>query len=682
VEHEVLNAKQHEREANIVENAGRQHTDGHGKTVGNVTIATNMAGRGTDIKIVPDALKVGGLHVIGTERHTARRIDNQLRGRSGRQGDAGSSQFYVSLQDDLMKMFAGEWTIKVLGFLGMKEGEAIQDKRITKGILRAQKKVEERNFLSRKNLLEYDEVNDHHRSIFYGIRQKVLEGRDINEVIWDMIGQSVEDAVDRFITRDYVSEVIAEWGKSNFNINIEASDLRHRRHYDDLCDYFRVQAEAEADTRILTDLQEFTGEEGEDASQWDTKGISSWAMSRLGINLPQSQIRKLDLRQLQDWVKDAAIEQIHKRDCSGIQKYLEPLYAQKELAAWAKDKFQAEFDPKEFLEDSRSSESKPADQIVEMIEARARQSYAKRELEYPAESIIGFAFGENNGGTANPYAADFVRGWVRAKYNVDWTIESIQSKPVHALRDEMIALQRQFLAEGEFKKEVDRILLEGAGDEAKTMQLFQARFPAPPKFLIKGGVDASAELSLRDRLLERAHGFLRQELTDLEQFILIQILDQSWKDHLYALDMLKSSIGLQAFAEQDPRVLYKTEGYECFRLMMIGVRDKVTDLIFRARVVGQAEARNAYNVTGAVHQADAGYGVAENLAATADAERGSPSEMRFEADAAGGAQGAEQERPAVVQTIVRQGEKVGRNDPCPCGSGKKYKKCCGAGVAA
>ncbi|MBV8782505.1 MAG: preprotein translocase subunit SecA, partial [Phycisphaerae bacterium] len=150
VEHEVLNAKQHEREAQIVLVAGQQHNNAHGETVGNVTIATNMAGRGTDIKLASNSHKAGGLHVIGTERHTARRIDNQLRGRGGRQGDPGSSRFYVSLQDDLMKMFAGEWTIKVLGFLGMEEGMAIEDKRISKGILKAQKKVEERNFLARK----------------------------------------------------------------------------------------------------------------------------------------------------------------------------------------------------------------------------------------------------------------------------------------------------------------------------------------------------------------------------------------------------------------------------------------------------------------------------------------------------------------------------------------------------
>src|SRR5437588_271026 len=174
VEHEVLNAKQHEREAQIVAKAGHQHQNAHGEMVGNVTVATNMAGRGTDIKLTTETTKAGGLHVIGTERHTARRIDNQLRGRGGRQGDPGSSRVYVSLTDELMSMFAGEWTIKALGWLGMGEGMAIEDKQITKGILRAQKQVEERNFLARKNLLEYDEVMDHQRTIFYGMRQKVL----------------------------------------------------------------------------------------------------------------------------------------------------------------------------------------------------------------------------------------------------------------------------------------------------------------------------------------------------------------------------------------------------------------------------------------------------------------------------------------------------------------------------
>jgi preprotein translocase subunit SecA len=153
--------------------------------------------------------------------------------------------------------------------------------------------------------------------------------------------------------------------------------------------------------------------------------------------------------------------------------------------------------------------------------------------------------------------------------------------------------------------------------------------------------------------------------------VLINIFDQSWKDHLWAMDALKSGIGLQAFAEQDPRVLYKKEGFQYFQQMMIGVRDKVTDMIFKARVVGPLQTRSAYRETAAVHQDVGGYGVAENVQATADAV----APPQPEAQASGG--GAEA-AAARVKTITRDAPKVGRNDPCPCGSGKKYKHCHGA----
>ncbi len=180
---------------------------------------------------------------------------------------------------------------------------------------------------------------------------------------------------------------------------------------------------------------------------------------------------------------------------------------------------------------------------------------------------------------------------------------------------------------------------------------------------------------VREILMTRDRLVLRSELTDLEQFVLVQIFDQSWKDHLYAMDVMKAGIGLLAFAEQDPRVMFKKEGYRYFQEMMAAVRDKVTDLIFRARVVGAAQARTAYKETTAVHEAPAGYGVAENLAATAGADQGKA--VGDTQETAGETQG----EAAAVKTIVREAPKVGRNDPCPCGSGKKYKKCHGVGVA-
>jgi preprotein translocase subunit SecA len=174
--YDLLNAKQHEREANIIAKAGEK---------GALTIATNMAGRGTDIILGPGVAELGGLHVVGTERHEARRIDNQLRGRAGRQGDPGSSQFFLSLEDDLMRIFAKDWVGNMLKSLGMQEDEAIQSTTVSRMIERVQKKMEAHNFDIRKNLLEYDYVNNEQRKEIYGWRQSILEGADQGErVLW------------------------------------------------------------------------------------------------------------------------------------------------------------------------------------------------------------------------------------------------------------------------------------------------------------------------------------------------------------------------------------------------------------------------------------------------------------------------------------------------------------------
>src|SRR4030042_874502 len=180
-----------DREDGIVAKAGQQHKGRDGRVRGNVTIATNMAGRGTDIKLGPGVADIGGLHILGTERHEARRIDNQLRGRAGRQGDAGSSLFFLSFDDDLMRIFAPDWTVKALSWIGWEEGQPIIHKRISKGIEKAQKKVEERNFEIRKSLLEYDEVMDYQRKIFYSRRKQILKGQDLKNIILEMLHSAV-----------------------------------------------------------------------------------------------------------------------------------------------------------------------------------------------------------------------------------------------------------------------------------------------------------------------------------------------------------------------------------------------------------------------------------------------------------------------------------------------------------
>ena len=208
IQHKVLNAKYHELEAEIVADAG-QH--------GAVTIATNMAGRGTDIKLVDAAREAGGLKIIGTERHESRRIDNQLRGRSGRQGDPGESRFYISLEDDLMRLFGSERLMSVFNTLGVEDGEQIEHKMLSSAIEKAQKKIEGNNFGIRKNLLEYDQVMNEQREIIYEERRRVLDGESMRDTIYNMMTEYVENMTDRFAAPDADSE---EWDLSGLELTL------------------------------------------------------------------------------------------------------------------------------------------------------------------------------------------------------------------------------------------------------------------------------------------------------------------------------------------------------------------------------------------------------------------------------------------------------------------------------
>ena len=208
IPHEVLNAKFHEREAEIVALAG-QH--------GAVTIATNMAGRGTDIKLDDEAKAAGGLKIIGTERHESRRIDNQLRGRSGRQGDPGESRFYLSLEDDLMRLFGSERLMTVFQSLGVPQDEEIEHKMLSSAIEKAQTKIENNNYGIRKNLLEYDRVNNEQREIIYEERRRVLDGESMRDVVYKMITDTVENTVDALVGDDQTKD---EWDYSAINSSL------------------------------------------------------------------------------------------------------------------------------------------------------------------------------------------------------------------------------------------------------------------------------------------------------------------------------------------------------------------------------------------------------------------------------------------------------------------------------
>jgi preprotein translocase subunit SecA len=403
--HTVLNAKYHEKEAEIIARAGQP---------GAVTIATNMAGRGTDIVLGEGMKEKGGLLVLGTERHESRRIDNQLRGRCARQGDPGASKFYVSLEDELMRLFGSERISMMMQRLGMEEGDEIQHPMVNKTLETAQKRVEGHHFSIRKHLLEYDDVMNRQRELIYAERDRVLRGEKLREHFFEMLENVIEDLV---------------------------SDFMH-------------PSKAE-----------------------------------------------------------------HDRDPQGLSQALS-------------DKFAAAF-----------------------------------------EAAI-----EENG------------------HDTDMLLEAL---------------------------------------EKRTKELFEEK--------------------------EKMMGVERMQM--LLQYIMLQVIDSKWKEHLYNLDHLKEGIGLRAYGQRDPLVEYKREAFDLFEDVTSSVKHDVIGLVYRVQGVEQGEPIRAATpkVVEYIHPE------AQSLPVVAAprSEAGGANEIPAFA-----------KEPA-TQPVKRHLDKIGRNDPCMCGSGKKYKKCCG-----
>jgi preprotein translocase subunit SecA len=387
VPHTVLNAKHHEKEAEIVAQAGQP---------GAVTISTNMAGRGTDIKLGEGVKEVGGLHILGTERHESRRIDNQLRGRSGRQGDPGSSRFYMALEDDLLRIFGGERITGIMEKLGMQEGEPIEHNLISRAIENAQSKVEGHNFEIRKQLLEYDDVMNQQREVIYRQRRDLLTGVDIRDTILDILMETAEGSAQQFVDE--------------------------RAH----------------------------------AAEWDWEGLSNSLFSQFGLKIAKPDADTLD----------------------GLT----------------------------------------VEGLAELIYEVCHKAY-----------------------------------------------------------------------------------------------------------------------------LEKADAIGDDEFRKIERYIMLQTVDNLWKDHLLSMDHLKEGIGMRAYAQQNPLLVYKKEGFEMFQGLMERIKEETLGILFRIQLADPDTLQ----------------------------ERHEPKQQDLVFSGSGGGQ------PAKRKPVKRTSEKVGRNDPCPCGSGKKYKKCCG-----
>ncbi len=720
IDHEVLNAKNHAREADIVAKAGHcsAPASGSDKTPrGHVTIATNMAGRGTDIKLgpgvvyqkckVPEQLPAGaktspmypigitkccirceeydpatncahcfkpkldprfpalgrtvcpttvpcGLHIIGSERHEARRIDNQLRGRAGRQGDPGSSRFFLSLQDDLLKLFMSDWMLKMMEKLGFTDGASLEDKRLSKGIERAQRKVEERNFSTRKHLLEWDEPMDFQRKEFYTARQRILEERDLPGLIFNTIDNAIDSTVKQYLKPNYVKTCLAEWCRQQLDLAFD-EEVIDDTDLDSAVKSIRKHAIEESREMIETSIGEYIDPEVP-SSEWDLGGLLSWGQRLFKVTMTQNQMRKMEPHDIEQAFREAAEAHYEQVNLDGVALYLAPHYAYKALADWARTKFSIEVDDAEIVERSK-------EEVAGVLRKRVREAYARREINYPVESCLERVFGEGN--TDAAAAADAVVRWANGKYQNGWTLTDVQGKTVQEVRQELVTLNEEYM-NGRLAKEIDSAM--AGKSEEQAIEWAKNRFG---RAWNQRRFDQSKG-PFRESLIEQGREMLRWELTRLEQFVLLRIYDQAWKDHLLEMDHLRTAIQHRPMGgdQSHPQSQFAIEGRDLFTQMWARIAGRVTDIIFKVRSLpgdssegGDGAGRMAFGprMTGTVtyrHAESTGAGFA---GATADQQ------------AAMRAQNVEQK----VETIRREQPKVGRNDACPCGSGKKYKQCHG-----
>jgi preprotein translocase subunit SecA len=630
--HEVLNAKQHLREATIVEHAGQQHKHHDGTMWGNVTIATNMAGRGTDIKLTKEVIDKGGLYVLGTERNEARRIDNQLRGRSGRQGDVGASQFFLSFDDDLMKYFGGETMLKVLSMVGWEEGEPIQMGRLSNAIGKAQKKVEERNFEQRKSLLEYDEVMNYQRQVFYTRRQSIIEGRNLEIILWDMLDDVIAESTEAMVDKKYPYECAVEWARNTINVDIDLERIRGQKR-ETLEKTFRTHAFNNAEQEITLTLGEYMIEDVP-KEDWDLKSLSSWAMSQFELNISQNQLRNMTPETLQPKLLKAAQARIDRYEFSRLTTFLGEHFGLQGLCDWMSYKFEIDVNIDEIKD-------KTIEDTTEILKEKARHAYHLREIEYPIDHILNMSLNQQQAGSI--FAAVAVANWIKVKFNIELSADEVQMLSFEEIRKKLVDLTNTHLAEG-IDKEIAEAFSAHSSHDARIGW-------ANERYHGKLRAEKITTEAQRDAIRAQAVIFLRSELTELEKYILLQIYDQAWKEHLNAMDHLKSGIGLRGFAEKDPKIEYKREGFRMFIDMLSNIRERVTDHIFKIEM-DSTERRNVWNIASTAHDQQSGFDQ-QSAAMAPQGEASKPKQIKL------------------------SGPRVGRNEPCPCGSGKKFKKCCG-----
>jgi preprotein translocase subunit SecA len=693
IKHNVLNAKHQEREAEIIAQGGR---------LAAVTIATNMAGRGTDIILggnpenmaweelkqqyasrldVPkaewDALtkkiadregmaaegkkvaESGGLHVIGTERHESRRIDLQLRGRSGRQGDPGSSRFFLSLEDDLIRIFAGDWVKNMLQWAGMQNGEAIESRTVSKRIEGAQKKVEERNFDIRKNLLEYDEVMDDQRKKVYSYRQRILDGHNCRELILEMIDQQLGRMTPQFLDPNYRWEQIRAWAGQGYGIQVDVSAIRNMDK-DQLQEYLRDEARSQAEDILQELIEENLPEDIEDQREWNWLALSKTVNRNWGLNTNDRELKKIGRDSLFADLYQRVNEVIDKADFSGLEGFLDEDYPLLGLCAWLNYQFGLELTPPDFA-------GLEPDEINEKIRAKVREHYQEKEVMFPV--AVGMTRFSTDG--PDKYNREKLVQWVNDRFHCQVSVDDLKGKSQHDVQKLLSKCSEDYLKQGQTAAKLEDYLDRAYGerngrDPREDTVQDPSALPQLTRWA-KSELDTEIDphelesLSREDarlRVLSEYDKRFRPELCQAERSLILEVLDQAWKDHLYFMDHLRSGIGLVGYAQKDPKVEYKREGRKAFHSMWDRIGQQVTQAIFRLEKESPNFVGSLWEITATQHDQ------AETV--TSGPQPGQPQEDRLP---------GQQER--AVEPIRNREVKVGRNDPCPCGSGKKYKKCCG-----
>jgi preprotein translocase subunit SecA len=700
IKHQVLNAKHHGREAEIVAQAGR---------LGAVTIATNMAGRGTDIILggnpetmawahlqtkYPTRLDVprdeweslvkeidqqenmkeegvrvrdiGGLYVIGTERHESRRIDLQLRGRCGRQGDPGGSRFFLSLEDDLMRIFAGDFVRNMMGKLGMGEGEPIESSFVSRRITAAQKKVEERNFEIRKNLLEYDEVMDQQRKRVYSYRQEILDGVSCREMVLQQISQQISHYVNMVTDPMFGPDSYARWAGKLLSCELDARDFRNLDP--GTASVSAVDAaERSAETQILDAIEENLPME-ETEEDWNWGSLAKWLNARYATNYSVNDLKRIP----RDEIDEKLIKRVHERlaaiDLSEGAAYLHGDYGLKMLANWLQMKFGIRLE----IEDFRQRE--PSD-IIEELTKMAEDAYRRKEAQYPV--LAGLTrFGRRTSETSYELNQPAILSWAQARFDPAITENDFQGGALNDLSDRLLNYSLLNVQKGDqiAQQAIEQVNKLFGGAEPETSVKYAAgNNGAIDSFqqwmdqhlncqFDKDELAEMDESQLTRRVMQAVDDRFHPEIRRMERQVLLQIVDSSWKDHLLAMDHLRSAISLKGYAQMDPKVEYKREGMRMYNDMWLSIGERMTDLIFRMEALDDNFIASTMPQTVARHDAAPSpidHATAEQRANLAAADRA-------------GTDGDDR-----IEPIRNEGRRVGRNDPCPCGSGKKYKACHG-----